>query len=103
MRAAEILAALPDLPPDIRAAIQDLDARAYLANSEVRYNESETYMRLLSRIKAAGSESAFARRARIKKQSLADQLSGKRPISPAVLSVIGLRRGVAKTYAPIDL
>lgn len=103
MRAAEILAAVPDLPPDIARAIYDLDARAYLANDEVRYNESETYMRLLSGVKAAGSESAFARRAGIKKQSLADIMSGKRPMSPSVLRVIGLRRVETKAYAPIDL
>lgn len=33
MRAADIIAALPDLPPDIARAIQDLDARAYQSNA----------------------------------------------------------------------
>lgn len=103
MRAAEILDACPDLPPEIRAAIYDLDARAYKANDAVRYTESEAYMRLQKGIKAAGSEAAFARKAGIHRQTLADQLSGKRPLSPNVLAVVRIKRVVAKTYTDMDV
>lgn len=102
MRAAEILAVLPDLPTEIRDAIYDLDARAYQSNAPVHLNESQTYIRLIGAIKSAGSEAAIARKAGIHRQSLADQLSGKRPLSPSVLRVIGLRRVETKAYVAID-
>lgn len=103
MRAAEILAAVGDVPPHVAQAIWDLDARAYGRNEPVRYNESETYMKLRAGVKAAGSETAFARKAGITKQSMSDMLSGKRPMSPRVLKVIGLRRVETKVYTLIDV
>lgn len=103
MRAAEILAGLDNVPPEIAVAIHDLDARAYRSNDAVTYTESETYMRLQKAIEVAGSEAAFARKAGIHRQSLADQLSGKRPMSPDVLKVIRMQRVLAKTYTDLDV
>lgn len=102
MRAAQILAAVPDLPAEIQAAIYDLDARAYRSNSPVRLSEAQVYLRLRAAIRTSGSEAAFARRIGISRQSLSDITNAKRAMSGRVLAAIGLREVKARTYAPID-
>lgn len=105
MRAADILAALPpDLPPDVINAIYDLDARAYLSNEPMRLTEAEAFIRLHKACKSAGSDAAFARKVGIKKQSLADIMNSKRPMSPAVLDAIGLRQvRLGRVYEPKEI
>ena len=104
MRAADIIAALPDLSPDIALAIRDLDARAYQRNDRVELNELQVHARLTAAIKAAGSMSALARQMGIRKQTLHAVLNGDRPTPPAVLRHLRLRRIPAgrTLYTTID-
>jgi hypothetical protein len=104
MRAAFIIAALgDDVPLHIVNAIHDLDARAYRSNEPLRLNEAQTYMRLRDAVKAAGSEAAFAKRVGITRQSMSDIMNSRRPMSPAVLKMIGLREVKSRSYAPLDV
>jgi hypothetical protein len=92
MRAAEILAAVPDLPPDIVRAIFNLDARAYQSNEIPTLNDLQLHARLTEKIKAFGSARAAARAWNVTPQTLHCVLNGDRPCPPAILIHLGLKR-----------
>jgi len=93
MRAAEILAALPqNLSPALRDAIYDLDARAYQSNEMPTHNELQVHRRIMDNVKAFGSARAAARAWDVKPQTLHCVLNGDRPCPPAILKHLGLKR-----------
>lgn len=92
MRATEILAAMPDLPPEIRTAIQDLDARAYGSNAIPTINSLQLHARLSKAIKEHGSMSAAARAWGVKRQTVFGVMNGDTACPPAILRHLGLKR-----------
>lgn len=92
MRAAQILAAVPNVPPDIRTAILDLDARAYGRNEPDLINDLQLHARLSKAIKAAGSMSSAARLWGVKRQTVHATLNGDMSCPPAILKHLGLKR-----------
>jgi hypothetical protein len=104
MRAAEIIAAAPDLPPAIVQAIYDLDARAYGRNQPLALDGLQVHARLRSAIEKAGGAAALARQLGIAKQTVLQQYDGTKSIGPTLLRHLGLRKVSAgrTMYTPAD-
>lgn len=92
MRAAEILAALDGVPPDIALAIHDLDARAFGSNSIPTINDLQLHARLAKAIKEHGSMSAAARAWGVKRQTVFGVMNDDTACPPAILRHLGLKR-----------
>jgi DNA-binding phage protein len=104
MNADQILAALPECPPDVADAIRALDARAHHPSNQVVLTDGQVCLRLIKAVQAAGSQSQLARDVGISRQYLFDVLNGGRQPGPALLKHLKLKRlgGGNPLYTVVD-
>jgi DNA-binding transcriptional regulator YdaS (Cro superfamily) len=67
------------------------------------FNDDETIQLLRSAVKGEGNQVAFAKRHRIDRSNLNQILSGKKPVTSAVLEALGLRKVYARQSGSIKM